>query len=110
MASTSTVTPPVAFKTAFERLREVVNKDDARSFNSTTMEDVWTTTREIESYLESRRSLRGFRRIQPFLAGLEQYSKVVEVVCNGTPYLPYIWASPSLQNQPTTLTSGSGTR
>ena len=93
MASASTVTPPVAFKTAFERLKEVVNKDDARSFNSTTMEDVWTTTREIQSYLESRRSLRGFRRIQPFLTGLEQYSKVVEVVCNGTPYLPYIWAS-----------------
>ena len=110
MASASPVTPPVAFKTAFERLKEVVSKDDARSFNSTTMEDVWTTTREIESYLGSRRSLRGFRRIQPFLAGLEQYSKVVEVVCNGTPYLPYIWASLSLQDSSVTLTSSSGTR
>ena len=110
MALVSTVTPPVVFKTAFERLKEVVNKDDARSFNSTTMEDVWTTTREIESYLESRRSLRGFRRIQPFLAGLEQYSKVVEVVCNGTPYLPYIWASLSLQDSSALLTLTSGTR
>lgn len=93
MASASAVTPPLAFKTAFERLKETVSKDDARSFNSTTMEDVWTTTKDIERYLESRRSLRGFRRIQPFLVGLEQYSKVVEVICNGTPYMPYIWAS-----------------
>lgn len=91
MASTSIATPPVAFNTAFERLKEVVSKDDARSFNSTRMEDVWTTARDIERYLASRRSLRGFRRIQPFLAGIEQYSKVVEVICNGTPYMPFIW-------------------
>ncbi|CAD6565730.1 MAG: hypothetical protein ASARMPREDX12_006744 [Alectoria sarmentosa] len=92
MASVSTITPPVAFNTAFERLNEIVSKDDARSFNSTRMEDVWTTARDIERHLESRRSLRGFRRIQPFLAGIEQYSKVVEVICNGTPYMPYLWA------------------
>lgn len=93
MASASTITPPVAFNTAFERLKEIVSKDDARSFNSTRMEDVWSTARDIERYLASRRSLRGFRRIQPFLAGIEQYSKVVEVICNGTPYMPYIWVS-----------------
>lgn len=93
MASVSTIAPPVAFNTAFERLNEIVSKDDARSFNSTRMEDVWTTARDIERHLESRRSLRGFRRIQPFLAGIEQYSKVVEVICNGTPYMPYLWVS-----------------
>lgn len=95
MAPASSITPPVTFNTAFERLREIVSKDDARSFNSTRMEDVWTTARDIERHLESRRSLRGFRRIQPFLAGIEQYSKVVEVLCNGTPYLPYIWVGRS---------------
>lgn len=95
MSLASTVMPPVAFSTAFERLKEVVSKEDARSFNSTTMEDVWTSARDIERHLESRRSLRGFRRIQPFLAGIEQYSKVVEVLCNGTPYLPYIWVGRS---------------
>lgn len=92
MASASSVTPPVSFNIAFERLRDIVAKDDVRSFNSTRMEDVWTTARDIERHLESRRSLRGFHRIQPFLAGIEQYSKVVEVFCQGTPYLPYIWA------------------
>ena len=93
MSSVPGATPPVSFENAFERLREVVSKDDARSFNSTRMEDVWTTAKAIERHLESRRSLRGFHRIQPFLAGIEQYSKVVEVLCNGTPYLPYIWVN-----------------
>ncbi len=91
MASAPVLTPPVSFNTAFERLREIASKDDVRSFNSTKLEDVWTTVKDIERHLESRRSLRGFHRIQPFLAGIEQYSKVVEVLCQGTPYLPYIW-------------------
>ena len=93
MASASSGPPPVSFHIAFERLKELMSKDDARAIASTTMEDVWTAAKEIERQLELRRSLRGLRRIQPFLAGIEQYSKVVEVVCNGTPYLPYLWVS-----------------
>ncbi len=93
MASASGAPLPVSFHMGFERLKDLMSKDDARAMASTTMEDVWTAAKDIERQLELRRSLRGFRRIQPFLAGIEQYSKVVEVVCNGTPYLPYIWAS-----------------
>ena len=93
MASESSGPPPVSFQIAFERLKELMSKDDVRAMASTTMDDVWTAAKEIERQLELRRSLRGLRRIQPFLAGIEQYSKVVEVVCNGTPYLPYLWVS-----------------
>ena len=93
MASASSGPPPVSFQIAFERLKDLMSKDDVRAMASTTMDDVWTAAKEIERQLELRRSLRGLRRIQPFLAGIEQYSKVVEVVCNGTPYLPYLWVS-----------------
>ena len=55
------------------------------------MEDVWAAARNIEAQLEVRQSLRNLRRIEPFLAGIEQYARVVEVLCNGTPYLPFIW-------------------
>ncbi|EMD70132.1 hypothetical protein COCSADRAFT_53821, partial [Bipolaris sorokiniana ND90Pr] len=30
--------------------------------------------------------------VSPFLRGMEHYSKVVEMLCNGTPYLAWIWA------------------
>ena len=93
MALTSGASLPLSFHIAFERLKDLTSKDDARAMASTTMEDVRIAARDIERQLELRRSLRGFRRIEPFLAGIEQYSKIVEVVCNGTPYLPYIWVS-----------------
>ena len=93
MASASSGPPPVSFHVAFERLKELMSKDDVRAMASTSMDDVRTAAKEVERQLELRRSLRALRRIQPFLAGIEQYSKVVEVVCNGTPYLPYLWVS-----------------
>ena len=96
MASVSSGPAPVSFHIAFERLQDLMNRDDARAMASTTMEDVWIAAKDIEHQLELRRSLRGFRRIQPFLAGIEQYSKVIEVVCNGTPYLPYLWVTLTL--------------
>lgn len=91
MASVTSGPPPISIHIAFERLKDLMSKDDARAMASTTMDDVWTAARDIERQLESRRSLRGFRRIQPFLEGIEQYSKVVEVLCNQVPYLPFLW-------------------
>lgn len=32
------------------------------------------------------------RRLEPLFKGLENYAKVVDVLCNGTPYLAWIWA------------------
>ncbi|KAI1634576.1 hypothetical protein F4809DRAFT_506210 [Biscogniauxia mediterranea] len=32
------------------------------------------------------------RRLGPLFKGLEHYAKVVDVLCNGTPYLAWIWA------------------
>ena len=72
-----------------------MSEDEARNFASTTMKDVWAAVRDVENHLQSRRCLRGFHRIRPFLAGLEQYSGVVEVLCQGTPYLPFIWVGES---------------
>ena len=91
MASVSSDALPESFSKAFERLRATVNTEDARTFASTTLEDVWNTARRIERQLEAKRSLRNFNRIQKFLAGIERYSKTVEVLCNQTPYLPFVW-------------------
>ena len=84
MASSQNSGPPASFDPAFRRLRDLVDQNDAHAFDTTTMNDVWNAAEQIERQLEQRRSLRGFRRIQPFLAGIEQYSKVIEVLCNGT--------------------------
>ena len=84
---------------AFQRLQHVVTPDDARSFCSTTLQDVFDTARAIERQLAASQSLRNLRRIQPFLNGIQEYTKVVDILCNGTPFLPWAWAPVKLMLQ-----------
>ena len=85
------ITRPPGFEQAFERLRSSVTPADEVKFQSTTLRDVWTAARVIETDMASRQSLRNMRRIEPFLKGLQQYASSIDTLCNGTPYLPWIW-------------------
>ncbi|KAL9065694.1 MAG: hypothetical protein Q9157_007389 [Trypethelium eluteriae] len=78
---------------AFERFSRSVTPEERRDFSSTSLEDVRNAAVQTERQLAARRSLRNMRRLHPFLQGLERYSKSIEVLCNGTPYLPWIWVS-----------------
>ena len=81
------------FEIAIKTLKQTISPTDAITFQSTSAEDVWKAAEEIEESQRKRRSLRAMKRIEPFLKGLEKYSKAIEVLCNGTPYLPWIWVS-----------------
>ncbi|KAI9667637.1 MAG: hypothetical protein M1821_000454 [Bathelium mastoideum] len=84
---------------AFERFSATVTAEDHRQFSSTELKDVRDAALQIESQLSTRGALRNMRRLQPLLQGLEHYSKAIEVLCNGTPYLPWIWAPIKLMLQ-----------
>jgi hypothetical protein len=90
MASDSTAQ---SFERAISALRQTVSPADAAAFKSTKSEDVWKAAEEIQEVQRVRKSLRNMRRVEPFLKALEKYSRVIEVLCNGTPYLPWIWVS-----------------
>ncbi|KAH3951684.1 hypothetical protein HBI56_079460 [Parastagonospora nodorum] len=77
---------------AFERFASTVTPDDRRLFHNTELKDVRDEAMRIERQLRARRMQRNMARLDPFLRGMEHYSKVVEVLCNGTPYLSWIWA------------------
>jgi len=77
---------------AFERFASTVTPDDQRLFRDTQLKDVRDEAMRIERQLRARRTQRNTTRLDPFLRGMEHYSKVVEVLCNGTPFLPWIWA------------------
>jgi len=77
---------------AFKELERVVAVPDARRFRDTTIQDVQKACESIENELGARGLLRNMGRLQPLLKGLECYSKAVETLCQGTPYLPWIWA------------------
>jgi hypothetical protein len=83
--------PTLIISDAFEKLRRTVSSDDAHDFASTELKDVWKAVREIDAMQRKRQSAQNLARIEPLLKGIEKYAKVIEVLCNGTPYLPYIW-------------------
>ncbi|KAF2789210.1 hypothetical protein K505DRAFT_313557 [Melanomma pulvis-pyrius CBS 109.77] len=95
MSSSANPHARLIFKEAFDRLKETVDRINPHHtpvFQNTNLEDVFNASREIEKELARRNCLRNMRRLIPFLESLQHYSKSIEVLCNGTPYLPWIWA------------------
>ncbi|KAF8856921.1 hypothetical protein BDZ45DRAFT_624593 [Acephala macrosclerotiorum] len=83
-------------RTAFEDLDRTITPVDSRGFPRTTLQHVRKAALEIENQLAARQSLRNMRRLAPLFNGLEHYAKVVDVLCNETPYLAWIWAPVTL--------------
>ena len=91
--------PQAVIGDAFEKLKRSISEEDAYNFASTELKDVWSAVREIDIKQRKRQSAQNLRRIEPLLRGIEKYRKVIEVVCNGTPYMPYVWVcSPSVNS------------
>jgi hypothetical protein len=93
-----------SFEAAFHSLKDSVSAKDAAVFQSTTLEEVWQAAEEIQLAQRKRKSLRNVRRIEPFLKCLGKYSEIIGVLCNGTPYLPWIWVSKEIFTFRTELT------
>jgi hypothetical protein len=74
-------------KTAYDELDRTISPGDKRDFPHTTLQNVQEAALKIENQLAARQSLRNMRRLMPLFRGLEHYSKVVDVLCNGTPFL-----------------------
>lgn len=77
---------------AFEDLEKTVTPADSKDFEVTTLENVQKAALEIENQLAARQSLRNMLRLMPLFSGLGYYAQTIDVLCNGTPYLPWIWA------------------
>lgn len=95
MGSRTSPQARLLFKDAFDSLEQTINAsnpEDARVLQNTTLQDVHDAARKLEQELGARQCLRNMARVVPFLEALEHYSNTVDVLCNGTPYLPFIWA------------------
>ncbi|CAN9120026.1 unnamed protein product [Alternaria alternata] len=96
-ASKPTTLTPQAQRTfqesfdSFEKTVQRYSRTDDREFSNTTLRDVRDAAKEVERQLAARQCMRNMKRLEPFLNGLEAYSKVIEVLCNGTPFLSWIW-------------------
>ncbi|RFU29393.1 hypothetical protein B7463_g6916, partial [Scytalidium lignicola] len=82
---------PSAFQEAYEKFIRSVRPVDAARFENLTIEDIRETALTIEASQAKRRSLRNLRRIEPLLEALGKYGKTIDVLCNQTPYLAFVW-------------------
>lgn len=57
------------------------------------VDDVRQVIRQIEQQLAARQSLRNLDRLTPFLDAVDRLSKPIDILCNGTPFMPYVWVS-----------------
>ncbi|KAI0114318.1 hypothetical protein GGR51DRAFT_503887 [Nemania sp. FL0031] len=83
-------------KSAFDDIESTIAPDDSRGFDTLTLEGVKTAALNIENQMAARQKLRNMRRLMPLFQGMEHYSHVIDILCNGTPYLSWIWAPISL--------------
>ncbi|KAJ2980469.1 hypothetical protein NUW58_g6935 [Xylaria curta] len=92
LAPTASAHARQTIRDAFEGLDKTISPAESRSFADTTLQDVRTAAIQLEQQLAARKCLQNMRRLEPLFKGLEHYAKTVDLLCNGTPYLPWIWA------------------
>ena len=76
---------------SYSRFKSAVSTSDAYEFSRTELVAVEDAVREIGERLAAKAERKAPRRIAPLLRALGHYSEAMSVVCNGTPYLPWIW-------------------
>ncbi|KAK4164640.1 hypothetical protein QBC43DRAFT_45733 [Cladorrhinum sp. PSN259] len=75
-----------------QRFRRSIEVDDDRELQRLSLEDVRQGVFDIQRELRAKQCLRNLDRLSPYLDAADRYSKAVGHLCNGVPFLPYIWA------------------
>ena len=68
-----------------------LTKDEQDEMQNVTFEDLDRTIKYIQEKQRARRSYRNLRRIEPFVTGMKEYGKVVEVFTNASPIVAFVW-------------------
>jgi hypothetical protein len=76
---------------ALDELKANVSADDARTFEITSLQDVWDLARRIEREQNERARNQNMRRLEPILRSLESYSSVVDTFCQGFSPMAWVW-------------------
>ncbi|EXK75675.1 hypothetical protein FOQG_19559, partial [Fusarium oxysporum f. sp. raphani 54005] len=82
----------VLIERACERFQKQLSPEDKDAIQaSENVDDVRQAIRLVERHLAARQSLRNLDRLTPFLDAIDRLSKPIDILCNGTPYMPYVW-------------------
>ena len=68
-----------------------LTKDEQDEIENVTLEDLDKAIKKIQEKQRATRSYRNLRRIEPFVTGMKEYGKVVEVFTNASPFVAFVW-------------------
>lgn len=81
-----------AFSRVLSAFRSRLSRQDRADFELTTFKDLQNAIDEVQKAQAQRRGYRNLNKIRPFLNGLQQYSRVIEVFVNAKPdIMAFIW-------------------
>ena len=81
-----------AFDEALLRFKQDLPDHERRDFAIASVEDVYDEIRKIQEWQGKQGLLRNLRRIEPYINGLTQFSKVIEVFVQAKPeIMAFIW-------------------
>ncbi|KAK3989022.1 hypothetical protein QBC44DRAFT_359506 [Cladorrhinum sp. PSN332] len=75
-----------------QRFRQSIEVSDDRELQKLSLEDVRQGVLDIQRELRAKQSLRNLDRLTPYLDAAHRYSTAVGHLCNGVPFMPYIWS------------------
>lgn len=76
-----------------QRFRAELDDEDDQQIRATSLEEVYAAIAETERELAARRSLRNLERLSPYINAIVHYGTVIEVFCNSSAVVPYLWVS-----------------
>lgn len=80
------------FSRVLSAFKTRLSPEDIESFQFTNFDELKAAIDEIQRAQAQRRGFRNLNKIRPFLNGLEQYSKVIEVFVNVKPdIMAFVW-------------------
>jgi len=81
------------FEDALSDFRKGLSKKELAQFQWVDFKDVEETIRGIERDQKMKKKMQNLARIKPFLEGMKQYGKIIEVFLNTSNIVAYIWVS-----------------
>ncbi|KAI1376891.1 hypothetical protein F4677DRAFT_459629 [Hypoxylon crocopeplum] len=96
----ATNTNAFAFETALVQFKSGLKKRDRDKFKDVTLEGLLKEIENIQNTQHSQRRGKNIARLQPFIEAMNEFGKVIEVFCNTTEMVAFVWVESPQTNNP----------
>lgn len=89
----STASPPQddLFRRVLDSFKKDLSRQEKQNFSFTDIKGLNLAIDDLQKKQHSQRRLQNLSRLKPFLEAMEQYGKVVEVFCNSSEFVAFVW-------------------